>query len=694
MKSNLTPHRHEAANGTRGDCAGSEPTEERASVWSALSSSSAFRTTVPALRKAALKRDALHTLRGSRRALWLALCLALIGGLGGFTTATADEVVWREDFETDFALDDWSASDGVWQIGIPTSGPRGAHGGERVGATILAGDYPASQVTRLYCRPLELPAVEPGESLQLRYWEWYSYSSYDNGKAQVSLWDAAAAQWTAWTNLHTVAHVSQGWTPAQGDLTAYAGQRIRLGFLHTAARDSVGRASESSGWYLDDLEIWRGVPVYRNPEDFESGLGDWIITQGIWQLGVTCPKVGPGNAWSGQAVAATALCGNYDGYQDSRLVSPVVQLPRPPDVSMLQLRFWHWWSYGALDSGKVQLSAYDPAADLWGAWQDLKVISGTSGVWSRQSIELGPFAGRTVRLGFLHVAERDSVGRASESSGWYIDDVRIESGCVSVPRQLERKEAEVVSVRADACREGLRFGLGPGAPEGATIDPILGVFTWIPTECQGPSTNLITITVTDPDNPTLQPLDYETITVVVLEVNEAPIIGAIPRIGLTAGEPAVFNATQYVFDPDCPAQVLTYSLDQGSPAGAAIDPVSGVLGWEPTPEQAAQNHILYLRVTDELGASATREVSLGPVIPGPRITRVAFEGDSLLLWLDEVTAGQEWTLESAGELRNPPTATAWTPVGSPFVWQANPVRLPGVLTGETPQAFFRLVRSP
>ena len=38
---------------------------------------------------------------------------------------------------------------------------------------------------------------------------------------------------------------------------------------------------------------------------------------------------------------------------------------------------------------------------------------------------------------------------------------------------------------------------GTGAPDGAAIDPLTGVFTWTPTEAQGPQTYTVTVRVID-----------------------------------------------------------------------------------------------------------------------------------------------------------------------------------------------------
>ena len=58
----------------------------------------------------------------------------------------------------------------------------------------------------------------------------------------------------------------------------------------------------------------------------------------------------------------------------------------------------------------------------------------------------------------------------------------------------------------------LTFTLGTGAPAGAAITAN-GVFAWTPTAAQAPSTNLITVTVTDNGVPPLS--DSQSFTVVV-----------------------------------------------------------------------------------------------------------------------------------------------------------------------------------
>src|SRR5439155_17862941 len=69
----------------------------------------------------------------------------------------------------------------------------------------------------------------------------------------------------------------------------------------------------------------------------------------------------------------------------------------------------------------------------------------------------------------------------------------------------------------------LTFELVSG-PSGVAVNPTTGVLSWTPTEAQGPSTNTITIKVTDNGSPALSATN--SFTVVVNEVNSAPTLTA------------------------------------------------------------------------------------------------------------------------------------------------------------------------
>ena len=86
-------------------------------------------------------------------------------------------------------------------------------------------------------------------------------------------------------------------------------------------------------------------------------------------------------------------------------------------------------------------------------------------------------------------------------------------------------------------------------------------------------------------------------TVLVSEVpNRPPVLEAIGDKFLSPGRLLSFAAR--ASDLDTPPDPLTFSLDGESPAGASIDPNSGIFTWTPTAEQAPGTYELIVRVTD------------------------------------------------------------------------------------------------
>lgn len=142
--------------------------------------------------------------------------------------------------------------------------------------------------------------------------------------------------------------------------------------------------------------------------------------------------------------------------------------------------------------------------------------------------------------------------------------------------------------------QALAYSLSAEAPVGASINPTTGAFSWTPTEGQGPADYTFNVRVAD--NGTPSRTDFERITISVLEVNRAPVLADIVNATLNEGSP--LNVTAMTADPDLPANVLTYSLDAGAPAGASIDPATGVISWIPSEAQGVGDYSLTVRVTD------------------------------------------------------------------------------------------------
>ncbi len=324
------------------------------------------------------------------------------------------EILFYEDFES--VNSEWTIENGIWQIGVPSSG--GTRSGTNVAATNLTGVYPANSDSRLISPAIGLPGILSDERIELRFWQWYESHGGDVGYVQISVLHEDST-WGVW---QTVAepggyyhqYWTSGWSRVAVDLTSYTSQTIRIAFYHTA-QDVWSGADEGLGWYLDDIEIWRGVPQMPVLEDFESGWGDWSTDSGIWQIGVPSS----GGTRSGTNVAATNLTGVYPANSDSRLISPPIQLPYISLSDTILFRFWQWYSYRN-HYGDVQISVMNPDR-TWENWITLgrSAFENQSSGWSLQWYDLTEYSGHLVRIGFNHIAG------GTTGPGWYIDDVHL-----------------------------------------------------------------------------------------------------------------------------------------------------------------------------------------------------------------------------------------------------------------------------
>ena len=168
-------------------------------------------------------------------------------------------------------------------------------------------------------------------------------------------------------------------------------------------------------------------------------------------------------------------------------------------------------------------------------------------------------------------------------------------------------------------------------PNGASVDPATGLLSWAPTEAQGPSTNLVTVQVADSNFPSLT--DTGSFTVTVNEVNTPPALAALPNQTVAEGGTLVLSIK--ASDADLPPNHLTYCIVSG-PAGATIDPVTGLFTWSPAPGQGT--NVVTVRVTDDgtppLSATTTFHVTVTP-LPGsqpPNLTVHLDRGQLSLSW--------------------------------------------------------------
>jgi hypothetical protein len=262
---------------------------------------------------------------------------------------------------------------------------------------------------------------------------------------------------------------------------------------------------------------------------------------------------------------------------------------------------------------------------------------------------------------------------------------------------------------------GLTFSLDPGAPSGAAINPATGLFTWAPAVSQAPSTNRVTIRVTDYNTPPASAA--QTFSIVVQQVSAPPtlfvpgepqipwhvvaaggassnglwqVTGAVGQAdaGVMANgnwqvqggfwsacqvgdsstnpEPALTVAAQTTLevpvtavDPYVTPGTLSYTLLSG-PAGMSIDPNTGLITWTPTSAQAPGLYTVVVQVSDggtpplTSVRSFTVAVTGQPLPPALTVPSVSAAGAVTLTW--SALPGQTYRVQYTSNLN----AAAWT----------------------------------
>lgn len=123
------------------------------------------------------------------------------------------------------------------------------------------------------------------------------------------------------------------------------------------------------------------------------------------------------------------------------------------------------------------------------------------------------------------------------------------------------------------------------APTGAQIDTN-GIITWIPSQAQAPSTNLITTVVSDNGSPSLSATN--SFTVVVNDLNSPPLLPA--QANWTIVGLASLTVTNSATDPDIHVVSLTYTLIN-APTNATID-TNGIIRWTPVVAQVPSTNLI------------------------------------------------------------------------------------------------------
>jgi hypothetical protein len=158
-----------------------------------------------------------------------------------------------EGFE--LGLGDWAVESGIWEVGVPTSGPpanaqgRRAFAGTQCAGTVLAGNYVEDSASRLISPAFVVPAANL--SPRLRFWQWFQLGASDVGRVQIRVGT------NAWQALGPDYAGNSGgvWVRPSLDLTAFANKTVQLGFWFESHTDYWLGATVGPGWFVDEVAI-------------------------------------------------------------------------------------------------------------------------------------------------------------------------------------------------------------------------------------------------------------------------------------------------------------------------------------------------------------------------------------------------------------------------------------------------------
>ena len=169
------------------------------------------------------------------------------------------------------------------------------------------------------------------------------------------------------------------------------------------------------------------------------------------------------------------------------------------------------------------------------------------------------------------------------------------------------------AIDANLPPQTLTFSLANGTsgavPTGAAIDGSSGVFTWTPTEAQGPGVYTFDVCVSDGTAS-----DCEMISVTVSEVNVAPVITEGDSVNVTMtknGVPTPFSLILHATDADG-GDTLTWSISTAAGQGTASASGTGLtkdIGYTPGTDYVGSDSFV-VQVSDGNGGTDTITVNV------------------------------------------------------------------------------------
>ena len=208
------------------------------------------------------------------------------------------------------------------------------------------------------------------------------------------------------------------------------------------------------------------------------------------------------------------------------------------------------------------------------------------------------------------------------------------------------------------------------------------MFSWQPDEAQGPGVYTMTIRVTDNGVPPLSKSDL--VTIIVDEVNIAPVLASLTNRTVALGDTVSFTAP--ASDVDLPAQLLTFDFTNAVPGGASINATNGLFSWT---ANTVGTNTFTVRVTDN-GPGALADTKTFDII-------VTSSGLMATIGISNQIVTLNWNAISNRaydvEFKNDLSELNWTPLATNIVATGDTASASDAV-GTNTQRVYRIVLQP
>jgi uncharacterized repeat protein (TIGR01451 family) len=438
---------------------------------------------------------------------------------------------------------------------------------------------------------VNLPASASGQNIQLRW----SLGS-DNTTASSGWYIDTVAISNIVCCAGTIADLalSNSVSPSALNLSSNVTFTLSVTNIGPSAADNVAVADTlPAGFTFATASVSQGT-WNNNGNSFSASLGT-IASHGTATVTIQATGTGAGQ-WTNSATVSSstseANSANNTAVAVSAVNSPpsisgITNVVTAEDVAIGPIGFVIGDAETAASS--LALSASSSDTNLI---DTAHIAFGGSG--SGRTVTLTPL---TNRFGSCTIVLGVSDGMASTNISFTFTVLQVNHAAVlgNVPNfeVFEKNTLQFTNKAADIDpAQTLTFSLS-NAPAGASITSDTGIFTWTPTEAQGPGTNVLAVVVTDNGSPPLS--SAQSFSIAVLESNEPPVLAPIADRTIHVGMTLVISNS--ATDSDLPTNALSFNLYPG-PAGANINPTNGVLIWTPDNSFANTTNPVTVVVTD------------------------------------------------------------------------------------------------